>query len=608
MSLRHYLLLLLLVTTVLGASLIFWNERWHSRLDMREAMHQRGSIAVLELDHVRMGFARFLVTYDLVVYSEISYLAGDARGQLEGIKAELGDMDGTGAFAPGQREFIDETLTATSVLLGRILDGTQREISAAERDQVDRGLEAVASMLDTWTVNAREASARDASLISEEKRSQETSLVIGLVAYVFFVLLLVVLASRRIGRPIAVLARLAEHQVGSPAPLEFADSGPREFRDISNSVHRLIRSLGDTVGERTHLLEEANIRLTKIVDELSRAEGRYHELVDRLEEIVFEYDDEERFTFLNTAWTKLLGFEIGESIGSPVVDFIAYEDQSSTRRLLAMGRAEDSPGETAEVQIRDKKGDLKWFELSLASGTGQTRQGSFRDLTESRRANALARLTRYFSPHVAKQILEGEVTDSLKSRRREITVVFIDLRGFTTFAETSEPEEVMSVLGEFHGDMGSIILDYEGTLERFTGDGMMIFFNDPVEVPDPTERAIRMSLEMQDQIAERSRDWRKRGWDLTAGIGIAKGFATIGAIGFEGRVDYGAIGTVTNLAARLCDHAREFEILISERCAVIAKKIADVEEAGVYDLKGFAKPIRVFRVQEPAEEGDDYSV
>src|SRR5256885_15637250 len=164
----------------------------------------------------------------------------------------------------------------------------------------------------------------------------------------------------------------------------------------------------------------------------------------------------------------------------------------------------------------------------------------------------LERLKRFFSPQLAEMIVSGDADDPLKSHRREVTVVFLELRGFTSFAETSEPEEVMPVLREYHAEMGRLVLEHEGTLERFTGDGMMIFFNDRVRVPNPAERGIRMSVAMRERVTGLAQGWRKRGFDLDFGVGIAQGYATIGAIGFEGRWDYGAIGTVTNLAARLC--------------------------------------------------------
>jgi len=208
----------------------------------------------------------------------------------------------------------------------------------------------------------------------------------------------------------------------------------------------------------------------------------------------------------------------------------------------------------------------------------------------------LGRLRRFFSPQLADLIVSGDAEDPLRSHRREITVVFLDLRGFTAFAETAEPEEVMGVLREYHAEMGRCILDAEGTLERFTGDGMMIFFNDPVVVPDPGPRAVRMAVSMRDRIAGLTESWRKRGFDLDFGIGIAQGYATIGAIGFEGRLDYGAIGTVTNLASRLCGEAKPGQILLSQRVASGVEAIAQVEAVGELALKGFQRPVKAYHV------------
>ena len=209
----------------------------------------------------------------------------------------------------------------------------------------------------------------------------------------------------------------------------------------------------------------------------------------------------------------------------------------------------------------------------------------------------LGRLKRFFSPQLAELIVAGGADDPLKTHRREVTVVFLDLRGFTAFAETAEPEEVMGVLREYHAEMGRLIVEHEGTLERFTGDGMMIFFNDPVEVPNPAERAIRMAVAMREVVAGLAVRWRKRGWDLALGVGVAQGYATIGAIGFEGRMDYGAIGTVTNLAARLCGEATSGQILVSARVAGTVESIVDVDDSGPMTLKGLARPVPVWSVR-----------
>jgi class 3 adenylate cyclase len=208
----------------------------------------------------------------------------------------------------------------------------------------------------------------------------------------------------------------------------------------------------------------------------------------------------------------------------------------------------------------------------------------------------LGRLKRFFSPHLAEAIVAGGADDPLKSHRREITVVFLDLRGFTAFAETVEPEEVMGVLREYHAAMGRLVLEHEGTLERFTGDGMMIFFNDPTPVPNPAERAVRMALAMRARVEELARAWKKQGYELDFGVGVAQGYATIGAIGFEGRVDYGAIGNVTNLAARLCGEAQPGQILVSRRLFGSLEELIAAEPVGELSLKGFSRPVTAFNV------------
>jgi adenylate cyclase len=208
----------------------------------------------------------------------------------------------------------------------------------------------------------------------------------------------------------------------------------------------------------------------------------------------------------------------------------------------------------------------------------------------------VGRLKRFFSPQLANAIVAGGTDDPLKTHRREIAVVFLDLRGFTAFAEAADPEEVMNVLREYHAVMGTLILAHEGTLERFTGDGIMIFFNDPVQIPDAAARAARMVLAMQAEVATLAAGWRKRGYDLQMGVGIAQGFATIGGIGFEGRIDYGAIGTVTNLAARLCGEARGGETLLAQRVMAALDGAFKLEPIDELTLKGFHRPVAAFRL------------
>jgi DNA-binding response OmpR family regulator len=209
----------------------------------------------------------------------------------------------------------------------------------------------------------------------------------------------------------------------------------------------------------------------------------------------------------------------------------------------------------------------------------------------------LERLKRFFSPHLAELIVAGGAEDPLKSHRRHISVVCLDLRDFTTFAETNEPEEVMDVLWEYHSELGPVILNHEGTLERFTGDGMMVFFNDPVVVPNPEERAVRMAVEMRDRIAKLQSQWLKRGYTLGFGAGITAGYATIGAIGFEGRRDYAAIGTIPNLAARLCDRAHSGQILTSQRLYSAVEQFVEADSIGELSFKGFHRPLQTYNIR-----------
>src|SRR5438128_2303701 len=232
-----------------------------------------------------------------------------------------------------------------------------------------------------------------------------------------------------------------------------------------------------------------------------------------------------------------------------------------------------------------------WDELAELNRTLETRVAE-----QVSQLERLGRLKRFFSPQLAELVVAGGAEDPLKSHRRDITVVFLDLRGFTAFAETAEPEEVMGVLREYHAEMGRLILAHEGTLERFAGDGIMVFFNDPVPVPNPGERAIRMTLAMRKSVTDLLATWRKRGFALDFGAGLAQGYATLGAIGFEGRVDYGAIGTVTNLAARLCGEARPGQILVSQRLLTTVEALVEAEAVGELSLKGFVRPVTAFNV------------
>src|SRR5262249_19388199 len=210
----------------------------------------------------------------------------------------------------------------------------------------------------------------------------------------------------------------------------------------------------------------------------------------------------------------------------------------------------------------------------------------------------VGRLKRFLAPQLAELVLSSGDVLVLERRRRDISVVFCDLRGFTAFAETAEPEEVMSVLREYHASLGKIVRAFEGTLERFTGDGVMVLFNDPLPCPDPQRRALRMAVEMRRCVGDLSVKWRKYGHDLGFGIGIAHGYAPLGTVGSEERFDYTAIGPVVNLAARLWAEAGGGQILVDSRVQAAVEEIAETELAGEFMLKGLHRSIRAFNVKE----------
>ena len=207
-----------------------------------------------------------------------------------------------------------------------------------------------------------------------------------------------------------------------------------------------------------------------------------------------------------------------------------------------------------------------------------------------------SRLRRFLPAQLADLIISSGDESFLNAHRREITVVCCDMRGFTTFAETAEPEDVWEILGEYHGALGDLIDRFEGTLERFTGDGLVVFFNDPLPCDDAPSRSIRMALAMRQRVQELADGWQRRGYELAFGVGIAQGYATLGRIGFAGRFDYASVGSVTNLAARLCAEAAPWQILVTQRVNAAAGDLVVSRLVGELSLRGFSKPVRAFDV------------
>src|SRR5216684_1886404 len=243
--------------------------------------------------------------------------------------------------------------------------------------------------------------------------------------------------------------------------------------------------------------------------------------------------------------------------------------------------------------VQEQATRLEAQSMQLAEWNRTLEQRVAEQLAELER---VSRLKRFFSPQLAELVVSSGGEKLLESHRREITVLFCDLRGFTAFSETAEPEEVMSVLREYHAVLGTLVHKYQGTLERFAGDAILVLFNDPLPLPDPSGQAVQMAVEMREQVAQLLLKWRKLGHELGFGVGIAHGYATLGRIGFEGRFDYGAVGTVVNLAARLCSDAKDGQILIEGKVLSAIETSTSTESAGELTLKGIHRPVRVFNV------------
>jgi adenylate cyclase len=205
-------------------------------------------------------------------------------------------------------------------------------------------------------------------------------------------------------------------------------------------------------------------------------------------------------------------------------------------------------------------------------------------------------LSRFLSPHVAELISSDDGKRLLAGHRAYVTIAYFDLRGFTAFAETAEPEELIEIIREYHAVAGVLVNEHDGTLEHFAGDGLMVFFNDPLTLEEPELQAAKLALAMRERIGECATRWRKRGYDLGLGCGIAVGHATLGRIGFEGRYDYGALGTVTNVAARLSDEAAPGQILLSQRAHAALEGRIEAKRFGQLELRGLTRPVEVYEL------------
>ena len=308
-------------------------------------------------------------------------------------------------------------------------------------------------------------------------------------------------------------------------------------------------------------------------------------------------------------WYRILRRRVEGGGAVTVMTDITEQKQAERDLLDATRRTEEANKliteknrtlETLYSEIQDKNRQVEEQAAQIAEWNARLET---RVTEQVAKIGQMSKLTRFLSPKISDLIMSGDADDSLKARRTEITVVFVDLRGFTGFTETAEPEEVMSVLREYHAELGREIMAHDGTIEHFAGDGAMILFNAPVPVDNHELQAIRMALSMRKSMAVLAQGWKKHGYALGFGVGIAGGYATMGAIGFEGRLEYSAIGTVVNLAARLCGEASNGQILISPRIFSKTENRIDVEPIGELSLKGFNRPVPAYNVLAVRPEG-----
>jgi PAS domain S-box-containing protein len=395
-----------------------------------------------------------------------------------------------------------------------------------------------------------------------------------------------------------------------------------------------IRSGGQTIGSYAIYLD---------VSELHRQKQHLQSLLENSPTAIAAVDLADTITAWNPAAEKLFGYSRQEAVGRNIDELVANSADVRAEAAKLNEQARENGYVHVVTRRTRKDGVLVDVEVLVApvvlGGDVQGFYAIYHDIGELVRArreaeeatqtirvqadelgkwnrtlNArvdeqvqeierMSKLRRFLSPQIADAILAAGADSVLESHRSEITAVFCDLRGFTRFAEVNEPEDVMRVLRAYHSAMGEIIFEYGATLEHFEGDGMMLFFNDPIPVPDPTNRAVRMAIAMRDRAAELAVAWRRHGYDLGFGVGVARGYATLGRIGFEGRFDYGAVGSVVNMASRLGNAAAAGQILISLRVFAEVEDVVDAEPAGELELKGFHGPQQVFNLIALKEPG-----
>jgi adenylate cyclase len=379
--------------------------------------------------------------------------------------------------------------------------------------------------------------------------------------------------------------------------LEWQSAMNEVLRLISSSTFDLHTVLKSVIATATRLCQAEHGRIYLLEGDLFRSVAVSGQINEALSAIIDDPEPLDRGSAIGRAALTGLPVMIPDVLADPEYLLLDLQRTIGFRTLLAVpilqegkvigtittGRNEVRPFTEAEILLVTAFADQTTVAIEIA----------LRMQTIERQK---AELSRFLSPQVAALVSTVAGEELLAGHRRQITAVFCDLRGFTAFAETADPEELLGVLRTYHETMGALIVEHGGTLEHFAGDGMMVFFNDPVAQPDHAERAVRMAVAMRERVGELARGWNRLGYELAFGVGIAVGYATLGRIGFEGRYDYGAIGNVVILASRLSSEAKPGQILLSQRAFVAVEEIVDAEEVGELALKGFSRPIAVVNV------------